>query len=42
MLPLRDDIPSQRYPVITVSLIALNVVAFLWELGLGRHGNLRS
>ena len=37
MLPLRDDIPSQRYPVVTVSLIALNVAAFLWELGLGPH-----
>ncbi len=35
MLPLRDDIPSRRYPVMTVLLIAVNGVAFLWELGLG-------
>jgi membrane associated rhomboid family serine protease len=36
MLPLRDDIPSRRYPLVTVGLIALNVAAFLWEVGLGR------
>jgi rhomboid family protein len=34
MLPLRDDIPSQRAPVVTVMLIALNVVAFLYQLSL--------
>jgi rhomboid family protein len=34
MLPLKDDIPSQRAPVVTVTLIALNVVAFLYQLSL--------
>jgi hypothetical protein len=24
MFPLRDDIPSQRFPVVTLMLIALN------------------
>lgn len=37
MLPLRDNIPSRRYPVVTVTLIAVNVVAFLWEVSLGRR-----
>src|SRR5688572_22394136 len=35
MLPLRDDIPSQRYPVVTIALIVVNVLAFLYELRLG-------
>ena len=35
MLPLRDDIPSRRFPVVTLTLIGLNVLAFLWELRLG-------
>ncbi len=37
MLPLRDDIPSQRAPVLTVLLIAINGLAFLYELSLGRN-----
>lgn len=37
MLPLRDNIPSRRYPIVTVTLIAVNLVAFLWELALGRR-----
>ena len=30
MLPIRDANPSHRTPIVTVSLIALNLVAFLW------------
>ncbi len=37
MLPLRDNIPSRRFPVVTVLLIAVNLAAFVWELGLGRR-----
>jgi membrane associated rhomboid family serine protease len=37
MLPLRDDIPSRRFPIVTLLLIAANGLAFLWELGLGRR-----
>ena len=37
MFPLRDDIPSQRFPVVTLMLIALNVVSFLFELLLGTN-----
>ncbi|HKR62119.1 MAG TPA: rhomboid family intramembrane serine protease, partial [Thermoanaerobaculia bacterium] len=35
MIPLRDDNPRQSVPVVTYLLIALNVLAFLWELSLG-------
>jgi len=36
MIPLRDIIPSRTTPVVTISLIALNIVVFLYELSLGR------
>ena len=35
MLPLSDSIQSRRAPVINLTLIALNVAAFLYELSLG-------
>jgi len=35
MIPLRDNIPSSSYPVVTVALIGVNVLAFLYELQLG-------
>jgi len=35
MIPLRDDNPRRTVPVVTYVLIALNVLAFLWELSLG-------
>jgi len=35
MLPIRDDIPSSRFPVATLGIIAVNVVVFLQELKLG-------
>jgi len=39
MFPIRDRIPTRRFPIITVALIAVNVVAFLSEmLVLGRGG----
>jgi rhomboid family protein len=36
MIPLRDIIPSRTTPVVTISLITLNVLVFLYELSLGR------
>jgi membrane associated rhomboid family serine protease len=36
MIPLRDDNPTRSTPVVNVALIALCVIAFLWELSLGR------
>jgi membrane associated rhomboid family serine protease len=35
MIPLRDNIPSSSYPVVTVALIGVNVLVFLYELQLG-------
>ncbi|HEV8248883.1 MAG TPA: rhomboid family intramembrane serine protease [Gaiellaceae bacterium] len=32
MLPLKDNVPTRTFPVVTVALIAINVVVFLWEI----------
>ncbi len=37
MLPLRDNIPSRRFPAVTFGIIVLNVAFFLHELRLGPH-----
>ncbi len=37
MIPLRDNIPSARFPIATLSIIGINVLVFLRELGLGGH-----
>ena len=43
MIPLKDDIPTRRFPIVTVALIAINVIVYfvlehgLW--GLGQTGN---
>lgn len=39
MIPLRDDIPAQRFPVVTVGLLAINVVVFLLEVFFGAGVN---
>jgi len=36
VIPLRDIIPSRTTPFVTITLIALNIVVFLYELTLGR------
>ncbi|HEY9854220.1 MAG TPA: rhomboid family intramembrane serine protease [Stenomitos sp.] len=35
MIPLHDDIPSARVPVVNYALIVVNVLVFLYELSLG-------
>ena len=37
MIPLRDTVPSRTAPVVTVGLIALNVIVFLHETALGPY-----
>ena len=37
MIPLRDTIPSRRAPVVTWSIIAVNLAVFLYELTLDPH-----
>jgi membrane associated rhomboid family serine protease len=45
VIPLKDDIPTRRFPIVTVILIAINVIVYfaleqgLW--GLGQVGNER-
>ena len=34
MLPLKDNIPTDRFPVITVLFIAINIAVFVWQLSL--------
>jgi len=34
MIPVRDEIPTRRTPVVTYLLIAVNVVVFLWMFAL--------
>lgn len=38
MIPLHDDNPTRIRPVVTITLIVLNVAVFLWELSLGPEG----
>src|SRR5512138_1031316 len=39
MIPLRDVIPSRTTPFVTISLVVVNVLVFLYELSLGRFIN---
>jgi membrane associated rhomboid family serine protease len=32
VLPLKDNNPTSRFPVITVAIIAINVAVFIWQL----------
>ena len=34
MLPLKDDLPSRAAPVMTVSIVTMNVLVFLYQLSL--------
>ncbi len=38
MIPLRDDNPTTIVPVMTVGLIVLNVLVFLYQISLGPRG----
>ena len=35
MFPLKDNIPPARFPIVTVVLVAINVVVYLLSI---RHG----
>jgi membrane associated rhomboid family serine protease len=32
MLPLRDNVPTRTFPIVTVTIIAVNALAWFWEL----------
>src|SRR5690242_3738963 len=38
VIPLRDANPTRRRPVVTIGLIAVCVIAFAYELGVGADG----
>src|SRR3972149_2580370 len=38
MIPLHDDNPTTTKPYITIALIVLATLVFLWQLSLGAHG----
>ena len=38
MIPLRDENPTHRAPVVTIALIAANVAVFFWQLMLPPRG----
>jgi membrane associated rhomboid family serine protease len=35
VIPLKDDLPTGRVPIVTIALVAANVLAFLWQLSVG-------
>jgi membrane associated rhomboid family serine protease len=41
MIPLYDENKTRLTPILTISLIALNVLVFLWEIGAGDVENAR-
>ncbi len=34
MFPLKDNIPTERFPIVTIALIAVNLAVFLYQLSL--------
>ncbi|MFC2075626.1 rhomboid family intramembrane serine protease [candidate division KSB1 bacterium] len=38
MMPLKDDNPTSRTAYLTIGLIVINIVVFLWQLYLGQEG----
>lgn len=35
MIPLRDENPTRAFPIITLSIIAINIAVFIYEIALG-------
>ena len=33
MLPIRDNVPTRTFPIVTVGIIVGNVIVWLWEVG---------
>ncbi|HIC90752.1 MAG TPA: rhomboid family intramembrane serine protease [Syntrophaceae bacterium] len=38
MIPLKDDVPSRTFPFVTIGIIILNVLVYLYQASLGYHG----
>ena len=39
MIPLRDDNPTEIFPVLTITFIGICVLTFFWQISLGPAGN---
>jgi membrane associated rhomboid family serine protease len=35
VLPLKDNVPTRRFPIVTVAIIAVNVIVWLWQVRTG-------
>jgi membrane associated rhomboid family serine protease len=33
VLPLRDNVPTRTFPIVTVAIIAVNAIVWFWEIG---------
>jgi membrane associated rhomboid family serine protease len=43
LIPLKDNIPTTRFPIVTVVLIAVNIAVFVWQLSAsGEEGSASS
>jgi len=39
VIPIRDDNPTEITPYVTITIIVINVVLFIYQLALGRYGD---
>jgi len=39
LIPIHDDNPTEITPYVTIAIIAINVIVFIYQLALGRYGN---
>jgi membrane associated rhomboid family serine protease len=39
MIPLKDDVPSESFPYVTLALVGLNVVVFFYQVSIGMGGD---
>jgi len=37
MIPLKDNLPSRGFPLVTFALVAANIAIFMYEISLGPH-----
>jgi len=42
MIPLKDDVPSETFPFVTIGLIGLNVLVFFYQASIGVGGDPRA
>lgn len=37
MIPLKDNVPTRSFPIITITIVLVNILVFLWSLTLGER-----